>query len=277
MQGQMILNQSGQAFSKPQFFNEQFIKKNSIKKVSGTYSFKKNGDRIRETPGHYSYSFDEQGKLISIIDLKWNGKKLDTLVYYYSYNKDGILTNIKESEFGGITEKEMHYDSLDRIIKIVNFRVILDKNGNTINKTEINEETYSYNGIKKITYNSYGLPYLISFNTFDEDGYLLSSQDKLKRSGTVSIKKYKYDEKGYLKGIDTFYDKNPEPVETTTFAYDPFGNITERLQKKMNTLVNDLQIIYDTKTQLLYSIIRRNPSTNFMEIIRFTGYEYFKI
>ena len=271
----MILNQDGQAFNKPQFFNEQFIKKNGIKKVTGSYSFKKNGDRIREAPGSYSYSFDEQGRLISIIDLKWNGKKLDTTLHYYSYNHDGILSNIKESEFGGITEKEMRYDSLDRIIKIVNFRITLDDDGNTINKTEINEETYSYNGIKKTTYNSYGLPYLISFDTFDEDGYLLSSQEKLKRSGTVSKKKYEYNEKGYLKEIYTFYDKNPDPVETITFAYDPFGNITERLQKKMNTLVNDLQIIYDTKTQLLYSIIRRNPSTNFMEIIRFTGYEYF--
>ena len=185
----MILNQGGQAFNKPQFFNEQFIKKNGIKKVTGSYSFKKNGDRIREAPGSYSYSFDEQGRLISIIDLKWNGKKLDTTLHFYSYNHDGILSNIKESEFGGITEKEMRYDSLDRIIKIVNFRITLDDDGNTINKTEINEETYSYNGIKKTTYNSYGLPYLISFDTFDEDGYLLSSQDKLKRSGTVSKKK----------------------------------------------------------------------------------------
>lgn len=274
--GQMILNQSGEAFRADQFFNEQFIKKNGIKKIKGSYSLKKNGERIRETPGSYSYSFDEQGRLIAILDLRWNGKKLDTLVHYYSYNHEGILHRIKKSEYGGITEKEMRYDSLQRIIKIVNFRVTLDDNGNTINRTEINEETFSYNGIKKITHNSYGLPYLISFETFDEDGYLLSSQDKLKRSGTVSIKKYEYDKKGYLTGMYTFYDKSPDPVETTTFTYDPFGNITERLQKKMNILVNDLQIIYDTKTQLLYSLIRRNPSTNFMEIIRFTSYEYFE-
>ena len=132
------------------------------------------------------------------------------------------------------------------------------------------------NGEKKITHNSYGLPYMISFETSDQDGYLLSSQDKLKRSGTISVKKYNYNKTGYLVGIDTFYDKNPDPVETLTFSYDPFGNITERLKKKMNVLVNDLQIIYDNKTQLLYSLIRRNPSTNYMEIIRFTSYEYFE-
>ena len=272
----MILNQSGEAFEDPQFFNEKFIQKNGIKKIKGSYSFKKNGERIREVPGSYSYSFDEKGRLVSIVDLKWNGKKLDTLVQYYSYNTCSALSSIKKSEYGGITEKVIHYDSLKRIIKIVNFRVSIDDNGTTINRTEINEETFSYNGIKKTTHNSYGLPYLISFETFDEDGYLLSSQDKLKRSGTISVKKYDYDEKGYLIGIDSYYDKNPDPVETLTFSYDPFGNITERLQKKMNTLVNDLQIIYDTKTQLLYSLIRRNPGTNFMEILRFTSYEYFE-
>ena len=196
----MILNQRGEAFEAPQFFNEQFIKKNGIKKIKGSYSFKTSGERIKEVPGSYSYTFDKQGRLAAIVDLKWNGKELDTLVHYYRYNKVGALSSIKKSEYGGITEKEMGYDSLQRIIKIVNFRVSLDINGNTMTRTEINDETYSFNGIKKTTHNSYGLPYLISFDTFDEDGYLLSSQDKLKRSGTISVKKYNYDEKGYLKG-----------------------------------------------------------------------------
>ena len=272
----MILNQNGQAFNKPQFFNEQFIKKNGIKKIQGSYSFKKNGERIREAPGSYSYNFDRTGRLTSILDLKWNGKKIDTLVHYYGYNNEGTLSTIKKSEYGGITEKKMSYDSLQRLIKIINFRVTIDDSGGTINRTEVNEETFTYNGIKRTTHNSYGLPYLISFDTFDDDGYLVSSHDKLKRSGTLSIKKYRYGDKGYLSEIETFYGKNSEPVETIAYSYDPFGNLTERLQKKMNTLVNDLQIIYDTKTQLLYSIIRRNPSTNFMDIIRFTGYEYYQ-
>ena len=88
-------------------------------------------------------------------------------------------------------------------------------------------------------------------------------------------KKYKYNAKGYLDRIETFYDKTVEPVETISFLYDPFGNLTERLHKKMNILVNELQLIYDDKTQLLYSIIRRDPSTNFMAIIRFKTYEYY--
>ena len=93
----MILNQSGEAFEDPQFFNKKFIRKNGIKKIKGSYSFKKNGEQIREVPGNYSYSFDEKGRLVSIVDLKWNGKKLDTLIQYYSYNTDGTLRTIKKA------------------------------------------------------------------------------------------------------------------------------------------------------------------------------------
>lgn len=273
--GQMISNQNGKAFSDHEFFNDQFIKNNKIKRIQGSYSFKKNGDLIRTVPGSYTFTFDDAGRLVSIVDLKWNGKKLDTLVSYFSYNDNSSLSLFKKSEYGGITEQEMTYDSLGRLTKIINYRVGIDSKGNTIKKTEVNQESIRYNGEKRTRFNSYGLPYLISFDTYDEDGYKITSQEKLKRSGTVSKKTYSYTEKGFLQEVLTFYDKKPDPVQTITFSYDAFGNMTERLEKKMNTLVKDLQVIFDTKTQLLHSIIRRNPNNNFMAIVRFTTYEYF--
>ena len=275
LHGQMISNQTGQAFTDHMFFNDNFIRNNKIKTIQGSYSFKKNGDLIRKVPGSYTFTFDHAGQLASIVDLKWNGKKLDTLVNYFSYSEKGDLISFKKSEYGGITEQEMTYDSIDRLTKITNYRVSLDNKGNTIKRVEINQESIQYNGEKKTRYNSYGLPYLISFETYDEDGYKIASQEKLKRSGTISENKYTYTEKGLLKQILTFYDKKTDPVQTISFSYDAFGNMTERLEKKMNTLVKDLQVIFDTKTQLLHSIIRRNPNTNFMAIIRFTTYDYF--
>ena len=271
----MIVNQDGQAFDGNTFFNATFIKNNKIKTINGSYSFKKNGDLIRKVPGSYTYSFDKEGRLAAIEDLKWNGKKIDTLLNLYTYNSEGSLAALKKSEYGGITEQKMAYDSSGRLDKITNYRVLIDRSGNTVQKTEINSETIQYNGDKSTKLNAYGLPYLIAYDVFDEYGYKIASIEKLKRSGTVTKKKYLYNNKGILETLESYYDKNIDPVETISFSYDTFGNITERLQKKMNILVNDLQVIYDTKTQLLYSIIRRNPSTNFMEIVRFTTYEYY--
>ena len=45
------------------------------------------------------------------------------------------------------------------------------------------------------------------------------------------------------------FDKNAEAVESISFAYDPFGNLKERLHKKMGTLIDELQLVYDNKTQ----------------------------
>ena len=87
---------------------------------------------------------------------------------------------------------------------------------------------------------------------------------------------YPNNEKGLLMNIKTFYDKHPEPVEECEFKYDLFGNILERQEYKQGVLIRDFQIIFDTKTGLLHSIIDRNPVTNFMSIVRFTKYEYYQ-
>ena len=94
--------------------------------------------------------------------------------------------------------------------------------------------------------------------------------------GTVYKKDFSYNEKGLLMNIKTFYDKHPEPVEEYDFKYDIFGNILERQEYKQGVLIRDFQIIFDTKTGLLYSIIARNPVTNFMSIVRFTDYKYYQ-
>ena len=269
----MILNQNGEAFTNDPFFNINFIRNNEIHRITGEYSFKKNRDLIRTVPGSFTYEFNKEGRLISAIDMRWNGKKLDTTLQYYSYNKSGDITSIKKSANKGITLHEFSRDSLHRIVSQANYRVILDNKGEIQKKIEMNTETMRYSNKKKTTYNSYNLPYLISYDQYNEDGYKICSVDKLKMGGTMYKKVYDYNRKGLLTSINTYYDKHPEPVEALFFKYDDFGNIIERHENKQNVFIRDLQIIFDTKTGLLHSIIDRNPINNFMSIIRFTKYE----
>ena len=273
--GQMIINQNGEAFTINPFFNIDFIQKNSIKTIKGEYSFKKNKDLIRSVPGSYTYTFNQDGRLTSSIDIRWNGKSLDTTLKYYEYNKLGSITSLKKSENKGITLEVFDRDSLNRIVSQSNYRVILNNQGDIIKKIEMNTETMKYSNDKKTTYNSYKLPYLISYDEFNEDGYKTCSIDKLKMGGTIYKKNYLYNDKGLLINIKTFYDKHPKPVEELKFKYDSFGNIIERHEFKQEVFVKDFQIIFDTKTGLLHSIIDRNPVNNFMSIIRFTKYEFY--
>jgi len=273
--GQMILNQDGEAFTTDPFFNSNFIQNNKIKTIKGTYSFKKNKDLIRKVPGSYTYKFNKKGRLNSCINIRWNGKTLDTTLQYYEYNQLGAIISIKKSENNGVTLQEFHRDSLNRIISTSNYRVILDDQGEVVKKNEMNTETMQYSNEKRTTYNSYNLPYLISYDNYNEDGYKTSSIDKLKMGGTIYKKEYDYNDKGLLISIDTFYDKHLKPVEELKFKYDNFGNLMERHEFKQGVFTKDFQVIFDTKTGLLHSIIDRNPVNNFMSIIRFTKYEFY--
>ncbi len=271
---QMILNQDGEAFTEEPFFNSEFIQNNKIKSIVGKYSFKKDNDWIRHVPGKFEYNFNTNGQLISVIDHRWNGKQLDTIVQYYTYNGSGILTELKKTENKGVTLKKFELDSINRIVSVSNFRISIDEKGNVLKKTEMNRETMSYHKDRKTTYNSYNLPYLLSYDEYNEDGYKIASIDKLKMGGTMYKKKYSYNQKGLVISIDTYYDKHPDPVESLKFSYDEFDNILERNEYKQGVFVKDLQVIFDTKTGLLYSIIDRNPRNNFMSIVRFTEYTY---
>lgn len=270
----MILNQNGEAFTNDPFFNTEFIQKNKIKSIKGEYSFKKNKDLIRSVPGSYTYEFNKNGSLSSCIDIRWNGKSLDTTVQFYDYN-NGFIVSIKKSENKGVTQEVFKRDSLNRIISQSNYRVTINDKGEILNKVEMNTETMNYHNDRKTTYNSYKLPYLISYDEFNEDGYKTCSVDKLKMGGTIYKKNYAYNNKGLLTSIKTFYDKHPKPVEELKFQYDGFGNIIERHEFKQEVFINDFQIIFDTKTGLLHSIIDRNPMNNFMSIIRFTDYMFY--
>ena len=271
----MIFNQNGEAFTNDPFFNAQFIKNNQILRIKGDYSFKKNKDLIRGVPGSFTYDFNPSGQLISSIDLHWNGKSIDTTIQYYTYNELGSIVTIKKSKDKGVTLQSFERDSLNRIVAQINYRVSLNEKGEVLKKTEMNQETMTYFKEKKTTYNSYGLPYLLSYETYNEDGYKTSSIDKLKMGGTVYKKNYGYNQKGLLTTIKTYYDNHPNPVEELKFQYDDFDNIIERHEFKQDVFLRDLQIIFDTKTGLLHSIIDRNPVNNFMSIIRFTGYEFY--
>jgi hypothetical protein len=271
----MIFNQNGEAFTNEPFFNSQFIKNNQILSIKGDYSFKKNKDLIRKVPGSFTYAFNPSGQLISSIDLRWNGKTIDTTVQYYTYNELGSVVGIKKTENNGVTLHDFERDSLNRITAQINYRVSINDKGEVLKKTEMNQETMTYYKDKKTTYNSYGLPYLLSYEIYDENGYKTSSIDKLKMGGTIYKKNYGYNDKGLLTTIQTYYDNHPNPVEALKFQYDDFGNIIERHEFKQDVFLRDLQIIFDTKTGLLHSIIDRNPVNNFMSIIRFTGYEIY--
>lgn len=278
--GQMINNLEGTAFTSQPFFDREFIKANKIKSIEGQYSKKRDGEVVKPTNDLFRYEFDSLGNLSRSIQIKTENGKKDTLFNFYIYNKEQVLITHKKSEIGGLTSVNYKFDSLMRICSIQQNRDIIDLKGNVLQSFLINKESIKYfktdNGFKKVTYNNYGLPYMDEYTTWNKDGYKIEETQKLRMGSSEYKKKYFYNEKGLLAAIQTFYNNSENPVEEFTFKYDSFGNIIEKKHFKEGIFSDELQVIYDNKTQLIGSTIERIEGSHTLLILRFTSFKYYK-
>jgi hypothetical protein len=276
----MINNLNGDAFTNKPFFDRDFIKKNRIKSMEGQYSRKKDGEVVKNTNDFFKYNFDTTGNLVSTIQVRSDFGKKDTSYNFYVYNNYNQLLIHRKTENGGLTAIHYSYDSLKRISSIEQKRDVISPEGNVLSSISINKETMKYfkndYGMKKVTYNNYGLPYMDEFEKWNEDGYKLEETQKLRMGSTEYAKRFKYNEKGLLASTAIYYNNSESPVEETTFLYDGFGNVIERKTYKEGVFTGELQIIYDNKTQLLGSTIEKLAGSNTLIILRIKETQFYK-
>lgn len=275
----MINNLSGEAFTDIPFFDSEFIKRNRIKSLEGTYSRKKDGDIVRPSNDFFKYTFDSSGKLVKSIQVKSDFGKKDTLLNFYEYNEYDLLSIHRKTETGGLTAYLYEYDSLKRIISIQQNRDIVSPEGQVLNSISINKETIRYfkldSGFRKVTYNSYNLPYLDEYESWDTDGYKIEEVQKYRMGYSEYKKRFFYNEKGLLASWAIFYNDSEKPIKEVTFKYDHFGNVIEKKNFSDSVFTGELQIIYDNKTQLLGSTIEKIAGSNLLLILRFKDIQFY--
>lgn len=277
---QLLLNQEGEAFTDQPFFNRDIILSNHIKTIEGTYSTKKPGDVIRESSDWVRYRFDEQGQLIESLDIRTVNKKKDTVLHQFFYSENGALIAHRKSENGGYTKTVFDYDSLHHLRELNTYREIYNYRSNEVSQSILlNTEYYQFsehgNVHTQTKLNNYHLPYLDEISTFNQDGYLIERKFRYHMSGIEHQTTYHYDEHGLLSNKATFNEKEAVADEEWKYRYDAYGNLMEAHYYRYGQFQKDLQVVFDTKTQLLGSTILRDVSTNFMLILRFTKYTYY--
>ncbi len=221
--------------------------------VSNTYS-PYNGNLLKVSYGNgsvISYTYDEYN---NVTNIKCN----DNIVAKYTYNKNGQISVCDDSESGETTY--YYYDCngnlegqfiLGKDSTIAN-SVTTDENGNTVEKTEIGNNTRTItsgtdsDGKSFVDYNG-----LKTTEEKDEFGRTTSVLTR----GLKDNKNYKV-EYTYADGEDTnstsktvsnlYNTFNDKEVATYSYSYDENGNITQiRLGKD---IIN--KYIYDDKNQL---------------------------
>lgn len=276
---QVLDNRDGMAFTDKPFFNTDFIKENKVKKLNGTFTYKKQGEMMRPTEYKYVYEFNRNGQLISTFETRTDDGTLDTTWNKYYYDNRNNLAKHSKTDKDGFLSIHYTYDSLDRVITEEYVRDI-DSNNVIVRSLSFNKERIEYadygNQIKKTKFNNYDLPYLDEFINYNELGYLVEKIERIKMTSTVYTYHYSYNEKGKLAGIQKTSNQTQDVVEELKFEYDDLGNLEEKQVHKKGIYTTDIQIIYNRKTNLLSSVITRQVSTNFMMILRFLDYEFFE-
>lgn len=275
---QVLDNRMGEAFTDKPFFNEDFVKRNRLKRLIGTYTYKNDGAAMRETKFKHVYEFDNEGRLISTYETRTDDGTKDTAWNIYAYDEYGFLDVYRKTDEEGFTTIRYTNDSIGRVIKEEYVREI-DSNGRIIQTLSFNEEHIEYMEFDKQTkstrYNNYNLPYLDEFYNYNELGYLISREERIKMTSSVYTYTHEYNDKGKLSAIKKTSNREEGIIEEMTFKYDELGNLLEKRVYRNGEFTTDIQIIYNSQTKLLSAVLTKQVSTGFMTIVRFKDYEFF--
>jgi hypothetical protein len=278
VQAQLLDNSNGQAFTEYPFFNTQFIRASRIKEIKGSYTFKKQGDRLRQTDYVYVFSFDSLGQLTRHYETAKGEIVTDTVVRFYSYDGRGNMLAKRINEKRGFMTTYYTYDDQNRVVKEEIWRDI--DTLHSLLKPDIersilwNTETMTYEDYgkqrKKRTYNSYGNQYLETSTYYDSLGYLSGIVELYTITRDQYSTKYTYGNKGWVENIKTFHGIDPMPLTELQFTYDRYGNLSSKKEYRNGVFTTEYQIIYSGNTGMLSSVLIREVSSNFISIIRFS-------
>ncbi len=275
---QLIENTKGVAFTDIPFFNTQFVKSSKIKEIHGKFTFKKQGDIMRESEYVYVFNFDTLGNLVRHYQTSKGDPVTDTNVRFYDYTQDGRIVRKRISQKRGFLSTYYSYNSEGQIVKEEVFRDIDTMNSilnPAIERSLLwNTETMDYQlyegQYKKKVFNSYGNQYLEVTKYKDSLGYLSREEELFTITRNRITTKYRYSDKGLIENISVYKNTDPVPTSESRYTYDTFGNLQSKLIYKDGVFITEYQIIYSGLTGLLYSVIMREVSNNFISIIRFS-------
>ena len=280
---QMLNNSEGDAFLESPFFDAEHIRANKIKKISGSYHFKKMNDRMRSTGLIYGCEFGVLGHITKQYETKQNGAYVDTVVTYFEYDDLGLLRTKRKYELNSYFAEVYDYDSLKRLIKI-EYRRDLNKRSNPMTfvlekQYLVSYETISYERFdrqeKRTHYNNFGMPFQFSFYYYNDLGYLTQIVENMAVSSGQRKVKFEYNERGLIAEKSVVSTVMGNSAFKISYQYDRFGNLEQSDFYRNDIHTTETQIIYNSQTGLVSSLLKRQIDNNLITILQLDGYEFY--
>lgn len=280
---QMLNNSEGDAFLESPFFNETNIKANKIKRITGSYHFKKINDRMRPTGLVYGCEFDNQGRIIMQYETTRFLDKVDTIVNHFEYNEKGLLKIHRKYDANAYYAEVFEYDQEGRMIRI-EYRKDINKNVNPLRfvldkQYLISFETHSYEKFeqqeKKTHYNNFGLPFQYTFYYYNDLGYLTQIIENMAVSSGQRKTTFSYNERGLIAEKRMVSSVMGNSSFKITYTYDPIGNLLSSEMHRSGVYTTETQVIYNSKTGLVSSLLKRQIDSQLITILQFDNYEFY--
>lgn len=281
---QLLDNSEGKALSDRPFFNEDLIRENKIKSISGDFTVKKVGDILRDTELGRTYFFNKKGQLVKSLETTQASIGLDTLVSYFEYNAAGKITAIRTKDHYGFYATIYKYDSLGRVVR-EEFRRNLNKNSSSLNleigkEFVVTYETSSYQEFdgqqKRTIYNSYGTPYKDIFTYYDEDGLITQKVERLQRTSGTKTTNYSYNEKGLLDTLKINSNQSGIKKREYIFSYDEWNNLIKKEYYKNDEYITEERVLYDEETMMINYIMTQEVSTGYIMVLELSEYNFYE-
>lgn len=285
LSAQILDHPLGRYFQDEPFFNEDFIRRNDIRKIQAKISTKREMDRIRNSGTEHYYEFDRKGRLQRQYETYVHHDTVrDTTFIDYRYDMDGRIQRVRRNDLHGFYAYEYRYDEQDRVKKERYLRI--ENEGPSRYDFDpgesyvIDEERYVYrepNDTMLIQdyYNSQDRIYRRKIHYRDTLGYLQRVSSRYMITHKRGETRYSYDEKGRV--IERIED--PDVSDTTKeryrFGYDEVGNLVERNIYRNDALKFHHEYLYRDSTMLLDAEIKKEEETMLITIKRFE-YEFYE-
>jgi hypothetical protein len=260
---QLAPNTPGLITSYP-FFNADFIKIKSIKKISTVVMYKSPNRKLRTSSEQAIFDFEPTGHVTKWQNTNRSGYTTTTSFYRA---KNGLLatehiTNSKKSVL-----KSYVYDEHNHVTKI--------QLSDAHTAKTLLEERFSYEYFTSIQYKKYwlndeGLTYKHTVVDLDNEGHIIEERTRYIRGASKETNYYKYQD-----GLLTTYSNNiKEQTRRETkyqMEYTKTGNFLVMEEFKDGARINRYEYLYEEG--LLIAILRKNIKTQQIKITKIK-YQY---
>lgn len=280
---QMLDNKEGDALLDSPFFNQDNVRKNKIKSIRGYYQFKKINDRIRSSGLIYGCDFDTLGRLTKTFETRSFLGEVDTIVKYYEYNQLGQLAVFRKYAAESYYAEVYSYDSQNRLVRI-DYRKDINKVSNPLQflldkQFLVSFETISHeqfeNQEKRTHFNNFGLPFQYVFRYYNDLGYLTEVNEQMAVSDGQRKTTFTYNSRGLIeekRHISTVMGNSSFRIK---YFYDEIGNLLSSELYRSGELISEHQVIYNSKTGLISSVLKKQVDTQLINILNFDTYAYY--